>query len=516
MSPGVQILAQLAMLAAGVAVGYAIRTLVHRSQHGKIGELSKNAEREAEALVKQARVDAKEIVLKAREEFERSTDRRRAEMEKLEERFSAREQNLDRKADLVEERMREIDRREKSLRQQQETQEERERELTAALSRQAEELARIAGMTREDARRQLMDQIAESLEAERGALIRRFQEENRQRLTQDAREVMVAAMQRYAGDCAYERTTSTVPLPNEDMKGRIIGREGRNIRAIEAATGVSVLIDDTPDAVVVSCFDPVRREIARIALERLVSDGRIHPTRIEEMVAKVRKEIEAELQQAGQEVVEKLGVARLRPNIVGLLGRLKYRYSYSQNVLMHAVEVASMMGMIAAQLGLDERKAKRAGLLHDIGKAVDHEIEGSHALIGADLLKRAGEDEDVINAVAAHHEDVEKTSLLAILVDICDTLSASRPGARSETTELYLKRLEQLEAIGKAFEGVEACYAIQAGRELRVVVEPTHITEDRAAILARDMAQRIEKEMRYPGQIRVSVIRETRAVEYAK
>lgn len=504
------------MLVAGMGVGYVIRTLIYRNQYGKICDLGKAAEREAEAVLKQARIDAKELLLKSRDEFEQSTERRRAELQKLEERIASRETSLDRKADLLEERTAELDRREKELRRGQEAAAEQQKALEEKAARQVAELERISGLSREEASRQLLTQLAESLEAERGALIRRFQEENRQRLEQEAQEVMVTAMQRYAGDCAYERTTSTIPLPSEEMKGRIIGREGRNIRTIEAATGASVLIDDTPEAVVISCFDPVRREIARVAMERLVTDGRIHPTRIEEMVAKVRKEIEAEIQKAGQAVVDQLGVTRLRQNIVTLLGRLKYRYSYSQNVLMHSVEVASMMGAIAAQLGLDERKAKRAGLLHDIGKAVDHEVEGSHAVIGADLLKRAGEDDDVVNAVAAHHGDVEGTSLMAILVGLCDALSASRPGARSETTELYLKRLEQLEAIGTAFEGVEACYAIQAGRELRVVVEPAKITEDRACILARDMAERIEKEMRYPGQIKVSVIRETRAVEYAK
>ena len=300
------------------------------------------------------------------------------------------------------------------------------------------------------------------------------------------------------------------------MKGRIIGREGRNIRTIEAATGVNILIDDTPEAVVISCFDPVRREIARLTMERLVSDGRIHPSRVEEIVAKMKKDVENEIQKTGQETVQQLGIARLRPNLVTLIGRLKYRYSFSQNVLMHSIEVANMMGAIAASVGLDERKARRAGLLHDIGKAVDHEVEGTHAMIGADLLKRAGEDDEIVNAVAAHHEETEKTSLLAILVQICDTLSASRPGARSETTELYLKRLEQLETIGNSFDGVENCFAIQAGRELRVIVQPEKISEDRAAILAHDMAERIEKEMRYPGQVRVSIIRETRAVDYAK
>jgi ribonuclease Y len=506
----------LTMLVVGFVAGYLLRTLLHRNKFGKISEMSKAAEREAEGILKQARIEAKELLLKSREEFEQSTERRRAELQKLEERVTSREANLDRKADQLESRTAELDRREKDARRLQETIAEQQKLLDEKKSQQMAELERISGLSRDEAARQLLSQLAESLEAERSALIRRYQEENRQRLEEEGQEIMVTAMQRYSGDCAYERTTSTIPLPNEEMKGRIIGREGRNIRTIEAATGASVLIDDTPEAVVVSCFDPVRREIARITMERLITDGRIHPTRIEEMVGKVRKEIDAEIQKAGQAVVDQLGVTRLRQNIVILLGRLKYRYSFSQNVLMHSVEVASMMGAIAAQLGLDERKARRAGLLHDIGKAVDHEVEGSHAVIGADLLKRAGEEDDVVNAVAAHHEDVEKTSLMAILVELCDALSASRPGARSETTELYLKRLEQLETIGKSFEGVDGCYAIQAGRELRVIVEPTKISEDRALLLARDMAERIEKEMRYPGQIKVSIIRETRSVEYAK
>jgi ribonuclease Y len=514
--PFLTVIVQLIMLTVGLVVGYLVRTLLHRNQFGKISEMGKVAEREAEGVLKQARIEAKELLLKSREEFEQSTERRRTELQKLEERVTSREANLDRKADQLESRTAELDRREKDVRRVQDGVAEQQKLLDEKKTQQMAELERISGLSREEASRQLLAQLAESLEAERSALIRRHLEENRQRLEQEGQEIMVTAMQRYSGDCAYERTTSTIPLPNEEMKGRIIGREGRNIRTIEAATGASVLIDDTPEAVVVSCFDPVRREVARITMERLITDGRIHPTRIEEMVAKVRKEIDAEIQKAGQAVVDQLGVTRLRQNIVILLGRLKYRYSFSQNVLMHSVEVASMMGAIAAQLGLDERKARRAGLLHDIGKAVDHEVEGSHAVIGADLLKRAGEEDDVVNAVAAHHEDVEKTSLMAILVELCDALSASRPGARSETTELYLKRLEQLETIGKSFEGVEGCYAIQAGRELRVVVEPTKISEDRALLLARDMAERIEKEMRYPGQIKVSIIRETRSVEYAK
>ncbi|MBR4417103.1 MAG: ribonuclease Y [Victivallales bacterium] len=519
---------------ASFAVGAIVFSLIFRRKVAIDSNLAENARKEAEAIKAEAEKDANMIREKAdleaektrnraaeqriaaKEKFDNEVSERRRELQRAEERLTAKEDNVDKKMEQLESRVSDLDRRDKELRNRQEKLNNDQAALAAKAQQQLKELERIAGMSQEEARDILLARLEECLEQDRGTLIRRFQEENKQKLQADAQEIMVNAMQRYAGDCAYERTTSTIPLPNEDMKGRIIGREGRNIRTIEAATGVNVLIDDTPEAVVISCFDPVRREIARITMERLVADGRIHPARVEEMVNKVKKEVENEIQKAGQETVAQLGITRLRPNIINLIGRLKYRYSFSQNVLMHSIEVASMMGAIAASVGLDERKAKRAGLLHDIGKAVDHEVEGTHAAIGAELLKRAGEDEDIVNAVAAHHEEVEKTSLMAILVQICDTLSASRPGARSETTELYLKRLEQLEEIGNSFEGVENCYAIQAGRELRVIVQPEKISEDRAAVLAHDMAERIEKEMRYPGQVRVSVIRETRAVDFAK
>lgn len=522
------------MTAIGFLVGAALFTMIFRRKVKIDSQLAEKAMKEAEKIKNEAVKDADLLREKAnveaektrnraaeqrialKEKFDNEVSERRRELQKAEERLASKEDNVDKKLEQLDSRTSELDGRDKELRSREEQLKSEREALALKVQQQLSELERISSMSREEARDILLSRLEEALEGDRSVLIRRFQEENKQRLQEEAQEIMINAMQRYSGDCAYERTTSTIPLPNEDMKGRIIGREGRNIRTIEAATGVNVLIDDTPEAVVISCFDPVRREIARITMERLVADGRIHPARVEEIVNKVKKEVENEIQKAGQETVSQLGITRLRPNIVNLIGRLKYRYSFSQNVLMHSIEVASMMGVIAASIGLDERKAKRAGLLHDIGKAVDHEVEGTHAAIGAELLKRAGEDEDICNAVAAHHEEVEKTSLMGILVQICDTLSASRPGARSETTELYLKRLEQLEEIGNAFEGVENCFAIQAGRELRVIVQPERITEDQAAVLARDMAERIEKEMRYPGQIRVSVIRETRAVEYAK
>ena len=503
-------------LVVGVLMGYAFKSMKDRSTLREAEDVAKNAQREADAVLKEARIAAKEEMLKAKDEFEKSTKERRVELQKFEERLGAKEENVERKSDLIEQRAQDLDRRDKELRRVGEQNTTEAERLSGLIARELSELERIASLNKDEAKKQLLDRLSETLEAERGALIRRFQEENRQRMEREAQEIMVLAMQRYAGDCAYERTTSTIPLPNEEMKGRIIGREGRNIRAIEAATGANILIDDTPEAVVVSCFDPVRREIARVTLERLGSDGRIHPTRIEDMVGKAKSEIEAEILKAGQEAVDRLGLTKVKPNLVRLLGRLKYRYSYSQNVLQHSLEVAYMMGGIAAQLGLDESRARRAGMFHDIGKAVDHEVEGSHAVIGADLLKRAGEDDEICTSVGAHHEEMEKTSLLATLVAICDALSASRPGARSETTELYLKRLEELESVGKGFDGVETCYAIQAGRELRVIVLPEKIDENRAMVMAREMADRIEKEMRYPGQIKVTVIRETRVVEYAK
>ena len=505
----------IAAVEVGGAAGYIIKLVTDRHAGKSADDLTAAAKREAETIKKEAQIAAKEELLKSRENFEESTKQRRQELEKLEERLDARETNIERKADLLASRAEDIEKREHALREEEGKLRQKEEKLTDMIARETEELSRISSLTPEQARQQLLSRLSDELEGERGALIRRFHEETQQRFQREAQEIMINAMERYAGDCAYERTTSTIPLPNDEMKGRIIGRDGRNIRTIEAAAGVSVLIDDTPEAVVISCFDPVRRHIARVALERLVADGRIHPTRIEEVLGKVKKEIDEEIQKAGEQAVEELGLT-VKPNLLKLLGRLRYRYSYSQNVLQHSIECAYFMGNIAAQVGLDEQKARRAGLFHDLGKAVDHEVEGPHATISADLLKRAGEDEEIVKAVACHHEDAECTNLEGYLVKICDTLSASRPGARSETTELYLKRIEDLETIGKEADGVSNCYAIQAGRELRVLVEPEDIDENKAAVIARDIAGRVEKEMRYPGQVKVTVVRETRAVEYAK
>ena len=388
--------------------------------------------------------------------------------------------------------------------------------MKKVIAQQVDELERISSLDRESAKQIILEKLKGEVENECGLLVRDILDEAKQRAERESQLLLVHAIQRYAGDCTYERTTATIPLPNDEMKGRIIGREGRNIRALEAATGVNILIDDTPEAVVISCFDPIRKETARRLMEKLISDGRIHPTRIEDLIKKIRKEIDEEVFDMGERAVLDCGLHGVAKPLINLLGRLQFRYSFSQNVLKHSIETAAFMGAIAAELGLDEQKARRIGLFHDIGKAVDHEMEGTHASIGADLLRKHNENKDVINAVAAHHGEVEATSIYAVLANACDALSASRPGARSETTELYLKRLEQLENIAKDFNGVDSCFALQAGREVRVVVQPEKVTEAQAQLMARDICQRVEKEMNYPGRIQVTVIRETRSVEYAK
>ena len=388
--------------------------------------------------------------------------------------------------------------------------------MKKVIAQQVDELERISSLDRESAKQIILEKLKGEVENECGLLVRDILDEAKQRAERESQLLLVHAIQRYAGDCTYERTTATIPLPNDEMKGRIIGREGRNIRALEAATGVNILIDDTPEAVVISCFDPIRKETARRLMEKLISDGRIHPTRIEDLIKKIRKESDEEVFDMGERAVLDCGLHGVAKPLINLLGRLQFRYSFSQNVLKHSIETAAFMGAIAAELGLDEQKARRIGLFHDIGKAVDHEMEGTHASIGADLLRKHNENKDVINAVAAHHGEVEATSIYAVLANACDALSASRPGARSETTELYLKRLEQLENIAKDFNGVDSCFALQAGREVRVVVQPEKVTEAQAQLMARDICQRVEKEMNYPGRIQVTVIRETRSVEYAK
>lgn len=475
-----------------------------------------SARREAEAIVREARWTAQEETHRLRREAEGTLDDRRREFDGWQERLTQREQLVNQQlAGLVEQ--------ERGLRvQQQEVQRQQaelttqEAELDGLLRQQREHLQRIAHLSEAEARSAFLKQIEREALKDAADLSRHILENARMKAEDQARRILALAIQRFAGEHTFETTTATVALNGEDLKGRIIGREGRNIRAFEAATGITVLIDDTPNAVVLSGFDPVRREVARQAMEHLILDGRIHPTRIEEIVSKVAKEMEETIIRAGEDAVFRVGLPPLHHELVKLLGRLRFRYSFSQNILDHSIEVAHLAGLIGAEVGLDVLLAKRAGLLHDIGKAVNHEVEGSHAFIGADCVRRHGESPEVVEAVAAHHGEVEPNSMLAVVLSAADAISASRPGARSESMTTYLKRLENLEHIGGGFPGVEKCYAVQAGRELRVIVQPAKIGDDQAHFLARDIARKIENDLQYPGQIRVTVVRETRCIEFAK
>ena len=501
---------------AGVVAGTVLQKIRKASAAQLAAKIREDAEKEAAHIQREAKVTAKAELLKMKDEFEEELDERRKEQRGIEKRLNQREENLQRKSDSLDGKLNNVARKEKDIDTLRERLSSREKDLQQSISKQIDELERIALMDRESAKEILLDKLKNEVKNECGILVRDVLEEAKEKAERESRRILTYAIQRYASDCTYERTTATIPLPSDEMKGRIIGREGRNIRALEAATGVSILIDDTPEAVVISCFDPIRKETARQLLERLINDGRIHPTRIEELTKKISKEIEDNVFTTGENAVLEAGIQGVPPQIIKILGRLKYRYSFSQNVLQHSLEAAYFMGMIASELGLDEQKAKRIGLFHDLGKAVDHELEGSHAKLGADILRKHGEAEDVIHAVAAHHEEIDATSIYDILINACDTLSASRPGARSATTEIYLKRLEQLESIAHDFKGVESCFALQAGREIRVVVNPEKISEGESQMLAKDICERIEKEMNYPGQIKIAIIRETRSVEYAK
>lgn len=509
-----------AALAGGCIIGYLVCVAVAKATGSRVAaeneKLKRDAQKEADQILREARVTAKADVVKLKEAFEDEVRDRRREQLSAEKRLAQKEENITRKEDSLDAKVRNIEKKEHDLEAAKERLANKDEELKKLIANQVTELERISGMDRETAKGLILEKLKGEVENECGILIRNTLDEAKQRAERESQKLMISAIQRYAGDCTYERTTATIPLPNDEMKGRIIGREGRNIRALEAATGVNILIDDTPEAVVISCFDPIRKETARRLLEKLISDGRIHPTRIEELVKKIRKEIDDELFEYGEKAVLDASVQGVPKALLPLLGRLHFRFSFSQNVLKHSIETAAFMGAIAAELGLDEQKARRIGLFHDIGKAVDHEVEGTHAAIGADILRKYNEAKDVINAVAAHHGEVEGTTVYAALTNACDALSASRPGARSETTELYLKRLEQLETIANDFPGVESCFALQAGREIRVVVQPEKINENQAQVMARDICGRIEKEMNYPGQIKVTIIRETRSVEYAK
>jgi ribonucrease Y len=475
-----------------------------------------DAAKEAETIKKEAILQAKDTLFQMKAEFERETKETRKELQSLEKRILQKEENLDKKSESLDKRESTTNKREKLILQQEKDLLERDKELQGLLEEQRRKLESLSGISSQEAKELLVRTIENEARHDAAHLVKKIETEARETADKKAKDIISLAVQRYAGDYVAEKTVSVVTLPNEEMKGRIIGREGRNIRAIEAITGVDLIIDDTPEAVILSGFNPIRREVARVSLERLISDGRIHPARIEEIVEKVNAEIETTIRESGEQVAFDVGVHGIHPEIIKLIGKLKYRTSYAQNVLQHSREVAFLCGIMAAELGLNEKQAKRAGLLHDIGKAVDHELEGTHALIGADLARRYGESQTIVQAIAAHHEDVPADDVLSVLVQAADALSGARPGARKELLETYVKRLEDLERIATSFGGVGKAYAIQAGRELRIIVESGMVSDADVVLLGRDIARKIESDLTYPGQIKVTVIRETRAVDYAK
>jgi ribonuclease Y len=480
------------------------------------GRILDEARKESEVVRKEAQVQAKHVVLDAQQGAEQEIRERRREIQQVEKRIQSKEETIEKRLQSIEARDTENARRETALRERESKSQEREREQAAVLRQIHERLEQVAGMSREEAKRTLLEEMLTETRHEAAKKIRQVEEEAKQEAERKAKKIVAIAIERLAGDFVAERTVTVVPIPSDDMKGRIIGREGRNIRAIESATGVDLIIDDTPEAVVVSCHNPIRREIARLALQRLISDGRIHPGRIEDVVRKAEQELDANIREAGQKAIFEVGIHGVHPEIVKLLGMLKYRYSYAQNVLQHSLEAAFICGAMAAELGLNEKQARRAALLHDVGKALTHEVEGSHAIIGAEIARKYGESAKIVNAIAAHHEEVRAETILAPLVDAADALSGARPGARREVLESYVKRLDDLERISTSFKGVEKAFAVQAGREIRIIVEPGAIDDDQATLLARDVARKIESEMTYPGQIKVTVIRETRASEVAR
>ena len=468
-----------------------------------------DAIKSAESKKREALLEAKEEILQARSEYEKEEKQRRADLQKQERRLQQKEESLDRKVENIE-------RKEETLAQKH-TEVDRELEEVKLVKRsQTEMLERISGFTAEEAKNYLIAQVETEVTHETAMKIKEIEARAKEEADQRAREIVAGAIQRCAADHVAEITVSVVPLPNDEMKGRIIGREGRNIRTIETMTGVDLIIDDTPEAITVSCFEPVRREVARVALEKLIADGRIHPTHIEEMVEKARREVDTVIKNEGERAAFETGVRGLHPEVQKMLGKLHYRTSYGQNVLQHSIEVSHIAGLMAAELGVDVTSAKRAGLLHDIGKALDHEFEGTHVNLGVDFCRKYKEKEDILNAIQAHHGDVECKTLMACLVQAADAVSAARPGARRENLENYIKRLEKLEEITGTYPGVEKSYAIQAGREVRVMVRPEQVSEDQMVVLARELAKRIEDELEYPGQIKVHVLRETKVVEYAK
>ncbi len=500
-------------MAFGSLVGYIFRKNVGEKAIGSAEQKAKNiildAENRSETIKKEITIEAKEEAHRMRSDVEREIRERRAEIQRSEKRLIQKEESIDRKTENLEKK-------EEGITQKEQLLIEKQHELDGFINKQIEELERISGYTVDEAKNILLSNIEKEIRYEASIMIKDIESKAKEDADKKAKEIITGAIQRCAADHVAESTVSVVPLPNDEMKGRIIGREGRNIRAIETLTGIDLIIDDTPEAVILSGFDPVRREIARLSLEKLIVDGRIHPARIEEMVEKAGKEVNNIIKEEGEQATFEVGIHNLHPELIKLLGRLKYRTSYGQNVLKHSVEVAHLAGLMAGELGLDIKTAKRAGLLHDIGKSIDHEVEGTHVDIGIDLLKKYKESETIINGMAAHHGDYEPKSMEAVLIAAADALSAARPGARRETLDTYIKRLQKLEEIANTTPGVERSFAIQAGREIRIIARPEEMNDEEIVFLAREISKKIESELEYPGQIKVNVLRETRAIEYAK
>ena len=503
----------IAALAVGGRVGYLYRKNIAEAKIAKAEDAVKkmidDAQKRAETLKKETLLEAKEEVYRLKSENEKENRDRRSELQRAERRLLQREEQLDKKSDNLDQLSTTIDQKQKEV-------EQLESSIKDLHEKQLQELEKISGLSMDEAKEILLSNVEREARHDAAVMLREIEAKTKEEADKKARDIVSLAIQRCAADHVVETTVSVVPLPNDEMKGRIIGREGRNIRTLETATGVDLIIDDTPEAVILSGFDPVRREVARIALEKLILDGRIHPARIEEMVEKARKEVDTQIRDAGEQAIFQVGIHGLHHELVKLLGRLKFRTSYGQNVLKHSIEVSHLAGIMASEIGANVALAKRAGLLHDIGKAIDHEVEGPHAQLGADVAKKYRENNQVINAIMAHHGDVEPTSVEAVLVQAADAISAARPGARRETLENYIKRLEKLEEIANSFEGVDKSFAIQAGREVRIIVKPENVSDSDTIVIAKEIVKRIESELDYPGQIKVNVIRETRAIEFAK
>ena len=513
-----------ASLVVGFSLGYMVMRVAKSKRaaanaddtRAKAREIKEEAEREAKNLIKDSRVAAREEKLERLAEVEKESKQLKAEIKKHDDNIRRREEIFEKKKDLLTTKEIDLSRREAQTERNERGLLDKKRQLDEKIEEAQTVVERKSGMTRDEAKKELVQRITDDAKRSAAIMVRQIEEEAKDEAETQAKRIIGMAIQRYSGEHVQERAVSVIHLPSDEMKGRIIGREGRNIRALEAATGIDLIVDDTPETVVISGFDPIRRETTRLALERLIQDGRIHPTRIEEVVNKARADVDASVKEAGEQAILELGLARVHPEMVRLLGRLKYRYSYAQNVLRHSVECGFIAGMMAAELGLNQRKARRAGLLHDIGKAMTHEVEGSHAVIGALFAKKHGEEDLIVNAIGSHHEDEPATSVIAHLVAAADALSGARPGARREMLESYVRRLEDLEKICRSFNGVDKSYAIQAGREVRVLVESARINDNDAVMLSKDIAARIESELTYPGQIKVTVIRETRAQATAK